>query len=116
VVSKDKENQKLSVLLQQQIYVQVLEFFRFKSKQNEVNKQRHSHRQFDQSVPYNFEHNSHQNNQHRGRSFSLSEAFSSFAGGPPTACAAPLQLPAAIFDYFLPGTPQKPLAACASPP
>ncbi len=116
MVSEDRENQKLSVLLQQQTYVQELELFLFKSKQNEVNKQRRSHWQFDQSVPYNFEHNSHQNNQHCGRFFSLSQALSSSAGGPPTACAAPLQLPAANFDFFLPGPPQKPLAACASRP
>jgi hypothetical protein len=115
VVSEDTENQKLSVLLQQQNHVQVLELFMFKSKQNEVNKQRRSHWQVDQSVPYNFEHNSHQNNQHCGRFFLLSQALSSSAGGPPTACATTLKLPAANFDFTLPGPPQNPLAACASP-
>jgi hypothetical protein len=39
-------------LLQQQNYVQALDWSIFKSKQNEVNKQHCSHWQFDQSVPY----------------------------------------------------------------
>jgi hypothetical protein len=72
VVSEDGEDQKLSVLLQQQNNVQVVELFVFKSKQNEVNKQHRSHWQVDQSVLYNLEHNSHQNNQYCGRFFSLS--------------------------------------------
>jgi hypothetical protein len=114
VVSEDRENQKLSVLLQQQNNVQRLELFMIKSKHNEVNKQRRSHWQVDQSVPYNFEHNSHQNNQHCGRFFLLYQALFSPAGGPSAACSAPLQLPAANSNFFLPGPPQKPLAACTS--
>ncbi len=53
--------------------------------------------------------------QHCGRFLSLPQALFSPAGGLPAACAAPLHLPAANYDFVLPGPPQKPLAACASP-